>query len=80
MAVVVGDGISHGRLLEARGPTMDAAAAAGLVPFATASIERADPATGLAKREHVLVFHRPAPEPADEKHPPAVGSDEEASP
>ena len=61
MAVVVGDGISHGRLLEARGPTMDAAAAARMAPFATASIERADPATGLAKREHVLVFHRPKP-------------------
>jgi len=59
LAVVVGDGISHGRLLEARGPTNDAALAAALVPYAAASIERADPATGLAKREHALVYRRP---------------------
>lgn len=70
LAIVVGDGISHGRLLEARGPTMDAAAGAALTPFATASIERADPATGLAKREHVLVFRRPGEDAASEGDAP----------
>lgn len=64
LAIVIGDGISHGRLLEAREPTEEAAAAAALTPWVAASIERSDPATGLAKREHVLVFRRPSGPPA----------------
>lgn len=59
LVVMIGDGITRGTLLEARRPSEDAARAAGLSLFAAASIERVDPATQLAKREHALVFERP---------------------
>jgi hypothetical protein len=58
--VLIGDGIARGHLLEARRPTEEAARAAGLSLHAAASIERVDPATQLAKREHVLVFEKPS--------------------
>jgi hypothetical protein len=56
VAIMTGDGIAAGRLLEARGPTRRAAEAAGLSLVAAVSIERVDPAIKLAKREHALVF------------------------
>jgi hypothetical protein len=56
LVVLIGDGIARGTLLDARRPTERAAAAVGLKLEAAASIERVDPATRLAKREHALVF------------------------
>jgi SAM-dependent methyltransferase len=56
LAVLTGDGIVRGHLLDARRPTADAARKAGLRPLGSCSIERVDPATQLAKREHALVF------------------------
>jgi len=58
LAILTGDGIARGRLLDARIPTADAARRAQLSVLATCSIERVDPATGLAKREHALVFEK----------------------
>ncbi len=56
LAMLIGDGIADGRLLESRGPTVHAARDAGLSLVAAVSIERVDPATQLAKREHALVL------------------------
>lgn len=58
LAILVGDGIADGKLLESRGPTVHAAREAGLSMVGGVSIERVDPATQLAKREHALVFSR----------------------
>jgi SAM-dependent methyltransferase len=60
LAILIGDGIARGQLLEARRPTEEAARAAGLLLEAAASIERVDPATQLAKREHALLFEKPS--------------------
>jgi DNA modification methylase len=58
LAILIGDGISDKRLLEARSATVRAAKSAGLAVRAAVSIERVDPATQLAKREHALVLRR----------------------
>jgi hypothetical protein len=60
IAVLIGDGIHDRRLFEARGPLVAAARATGLVHVAGATIERIDPATRLAKREHAIVLQKPA--------------------
>lgn len=58
LAIVIGDGIAHGRLLETRKASIATAERVGLTTFAAASIERVDPGTQLAKREHALLFRK----------------------
>lgn len=63
LAIIIGDGLARGRLVEARQPTCEAAAEAGLLLVAAASIGRRDQGSGLDKWEHALCFTRPATPP-----------------
>jgi len=59
MAVVVGDGMVGEKLVDARQPSEEAAAAAGLRLVARASGARRDPARGAVRWEHALLWERP---------------------
>jgi hypothetical protein len=59
MAVVVGDGLVGGKLVETLGPTIEGMRAAGLRIVARASADRPDHAREAIRTEHLVLAERP---------------------
>lgn len=58
LAVVIGDGLSASRPVDALGTLLHATASAGFTPIARASGDRRDLGSSVARREHILLLER----------------------